>query len=154
MRKTLTLALFAALVLPFFAACGGSPAGKLVDHMDKVAGLLESNADDAAKANEALKGYMADHSAEIQALQAEVATKMLEVQKELKEKMEKASSLEEKAAIAQEAASKMGIDESTVTKAKEAEARMKKVIADHPNLAENEELMAQLDSLKGMMKGR
>lgn len=154
MRKTLTLALFAALVLPFFAACGGGgPAGKLIDHMDKVVGLLEKNKEDATKANEAIKGYMADHKAEMESLATDMQKKVAEVQASLKEKMEKASTPAEKMEIAKEAMEKMGLDEATMKRGQELDTRVKKVLEENPTLKENTELMAQLDGVEGMMKG-
>jgi len=152
MRKTLKLALLTALILPLFAACGGgSPANKLMDHMDKVVTLLEQNATDAAKAEAAVTAYMKDNQAEMQKLATEMATKMADVQKEMEAKMKDAKP-EDMADLAQEMMSKMGIDADMMKRGNDLDARRKKVMEDHPELKDNAGLTAQLEAIDGMMK--
>lgn len=127
MRKaTVGIALSALLLVA--AGCSNKPEIALARHLGEMVTLIEQNKEDAAKAAEAVEGYVTAHEAELKKLQQQL------------EEQRKTMSREELADLASEFLLEMG-------PIMERAARLMK---ENPMLGKSERLQKALDTIRRM----
>lgn len=156
MRHLISSLSIALLLGVLAVGCGGKKGGPgkvglpaIATHLNGIASLLETHGDDVAAAEKAVEGYMAEHQAEIEAIQENARAETAELSAGMEELTNSADAMKKLPAMLK----KMGLTKAVMADLQQAGQRIEKALADHPDLAQSKKLSSMTAGMKQMSRG-